>query len=327
MLTAAGKKLANGDAGIPELEGGDADGPDVVKVEALVREYLAAQSLEVLPQGEFGDAVNQFVNKDDKNAMDNFVTDSLSNQLKDLLAMGADEDHLSEAMKQWQDNREKRFQAGMVKPRAKRKYKPKPPNWDSDMDGDWEMQPEAVLDDEQADVGADAVPKTQQSRGRGKAAAQRVLGDDDDEDIVMDELPVEKPLARGAITASRRGAAMKTTKAAPVKKAPAKKAPPKTTRVRRKGPFEDDDEDEEQVEDDMFIDDEDEPPAPAPPPKRPQRSQPAKAAATRTRQTTLAFSQSQRPTRQTQKPLEISDDEISEEDAFESMPSTRSRRR
>ena len=37
---------------------------DSVKVERLVKEFLTAQSLTILPQNSFGDAVTQFVDKD-----------------------------------------------------------------------------------------------------------------------------------------------------------------------------------------------------------------------------------------------------------------------
>lgn len=54
-----------------------ADGSDAVKVESLVQDFLSAQSLKVLPQGPFGDAVTQFVTKDDKHAMELFVSEQI----------------------------------------------------------------------------------------------------------------------------------------------------------------------------------------------------------------------------------------------------------
>ncbi|KAK5012811.1 meiotic recombination, partial [Cryomyces antarcticus] len=58
---------------------------DSVKVEKFVREFLTAQSLTILPQNSFGDAVSQYVDKDDKHAMEMFVNDSLSVQIKHLM--------------------------------------------------------------------------------------------------------------------------------------------------------------------------------------------------------------------------------------------------
>jgi double-strand break repair protein MRE11 len=67
-----------------------------------------------------------------------------------------------------------------------------------------------------------------------------------------------------------------------------------------------------------LMDDEDDD-APAPPPNR---AQPARTAA-KPRQTKLNFSQKL----STQKAIDISDDEISDDDAFESVPPTRSTRK
>ncbi|KAF4589921.1 DNA repair protein rad32 [Ophiocordyceps camponoti-floridani] len=75
-----------------------ADGSDVVKVESLVRDFLSAQSLKVLPQGPFGEAVNQFVAKDDKHAMELFVSEHLTGQVKQLLGLESDDEDLSGAM-------------------------------------------------------------------------------------------------------------------------------------------------------------------------------------------------------------------------------------
>ncbi|KAN0072784.1 meiotic recombination protein [Elaphomyces granulatus] len=75
---------------------------DTVRVEQLVRDFLAAQSLTILPQNSFGDAVSQFVDKDDKHAMEMFVNESLENQAQHLLAL--DYDVAMEASKRvWDD--------------------------------------------------------------------------------------------------------------------------------------------------------------------------------------------------------------------------------
>ncbi len=300
-LTQAGR--TNGETNLPDMAREDNTDVDVIKVEVLVQEYLAAQALKVLPQGEFGDAVNQFVSKDDKNAMDVFVAESLQNQQQDLLTLDLEDEDYDAAMEDWKQKREEKFQAGLRKSRAKRRYKPRPDGWDSEIEGPWEMQPEALLDEPEAE----SAPKTQ-PRGRGQS---KIVNDEDD-DVSMGDSPAEVPPARAP---SRRAAAAKTTKAAPAKKAPPPRKAP--ARGQARGPFMDDDDDD----DDMFVDDDDEPPV-----QPPKRAQPAKTTA-RARQTTLDFPQSQRPTRQAKKVLEISDDEISEEEAFHSLPSTRSRRR
>ena len=155
-----------------------------IKVEKLVREFLTAQSLTILPQNSFGDAVSQFVDKDDKHAMEMFVTDSLTNQFKHLMnADRYEEDDLQEAMDQCKSKLEELFANGVYKKARKAKLKPKPDSWDSDLDGEWGDQPGALAhsdldgqnedEDEDENDTASRPSKTTAARGRGKAAAPR----------------------------------------------------------------------------------------------------------------------------------------------------------
>ena len=283
-------------------------------MDALVSEFLAAQSLKVLPQGEFADAIHDFVEKDDKNAMDTFVATSLTDALKSMLTMdGIDEKNLDEAMERWKKGREERYAAGQVK-RQKRILRPRPNGWDSDAEGHWEDQPgvwEAV-----PDSANQSLPVDGSSRGRQSSARH------DDSDDFMDDFE-DEPME--AAPAKRTTAARSTKSAAPAKKTAAPTKAPARGRGKKSALLEDSDED-------MFLDDDDEDPVIVPPAKKqPTRASAAAkktAAAPAKRQTTLSFSQSQRATqRGAQKAVEISDDEISEDDAFESMPVTRSRRR
>lgn len=87
-------------------------------VEKLVKEFLEAQSLTIFPQNAFGDAVAQFVDKDDKNAMEAFVVDSLDNQVKHLLRINNDEIEEEEILHQMEEHRqqyEDNFAKGQVK--------------------------------------------------------------------------------------------------------------------------------------------------------------------------------------------------------------------
>ncbi|KAI0872446.1 double-strand break repair protein mus-23 [Hypoxylon argillaceum] len=296
---------------------------DSVKVAKLVEEYLKAQSLKILPQAPFGDAVVQFVDKDDKHAMEQFVSESLSGQVKQMLSLDDNEDDLDSAMERIKQKFEHQFATGQLKRGPKLVYKPKPDEWDSDLDGHWEDQPEAIS---RAPV-AEEISRPTQPRGRGRKSTRTGFIDDEDEemnDVVEDDEEVPAPKTKG-----RAKAATTRTKAAP--KAPAKKAPTKGVRGRKQV---DTDEDE-----DVFMDDDNHDP-PAPPPKRtaasrttttrsqPSRSQTssraaasASASSLKTRQTRLNFSQKATQ----QEPLEISDDEIS--DPFESAPATRAKRR
>lgn len=284
-----------------------------------MQEFFAQQSLKILPQAPFGDAVNQFVSKDDKHAVEMFVLDSLSTQVKGLLQL--DDDKITEGLDAHIDDfrkvMEKSFVSGQKKQaQRKKRFKEKPDGWDSDLDGHWTAQPGAI----------EEVPVSPEppNKGRGHAGpASGVIFSDDDEEMLDEEAPRQQAPGKRAAATTRAA-----KKAAPAKKAaaPAKKAsaPKKTpARGRKKAnPFQDSEEEEE--EEDVIMEDDDvEPQAPA-------RAQPTRSTRTRgaanTRQSTLNFSQSQKP-KVSQKAIEISDDEISEDDAFESMPATRSRRR
>lgn len=301
-----------------------------IKVDKLVGEYLSAQtqSLKILPQAPFGDAVNQFVDKDDKHAMESFVSDSLSEQVKQMLKLDdREDDDLETIMEMVKERLEKQFATGALKQAKRRRYKPKPDDWDSDLDGHWEDSPQAIDD---SPTTTEAKAQTTQPKGRGRKATNVVEDEDEDEDMDdVEEQPVPKARGRGRPSTAK-------PKATPAK-APAKKAPAKG-RGRKAQIFEQSDEEEE---DDVVMDDDDYDP-PAPPPQKhtttrattsraaPSRSQTSRATPTTTskaapkttkKQTTLNFSQ-----RATQDdPLEISDDEIS--DDFESVPETRTRRR
>ncbi|KAI1381666.1 DNA repair exonuclease [Hypoxylon crocopeplum] len=295
-----------------------------IKVNRLVEEYLAAQaeSLKILPQAPFGDAVNQFVDKDDKHAMESFVSESLSEQVKQMLSLEEDED-LESVMEKVKERLEQQFTAGNLRQAKRRRYKPKPDDWDSDLDGHWEDHPDAI---DHAAIAAEKKSQASQPKGRGRKAAQVV--EDEDEDMEdAEEQPAPKTKGRGRAAAAKPKAARA--------KAPAKKAPARG-RGRKAQVFEEEEDDDEE---DVVMDDDDYDP-PAPPPKRitttraattravPSRSQTSRAtsaastkAAPKPRQTKLNFSQKASQ----QEPLEISDDEVS--DDFEPIPETRTRRR
>ncbi|KAG9252384.1 Mre11 DNA-binding presumed domain-containing protein [Emericellopsis atlantica] len=286
------------------------DDGDMVKVESIVSEFLSAQSLKVLPQGPFSDAVNQFVAKDDKHAMELFVSEHLTGQVQQLLGLESDDEDLNSAMEIYKARIEQQGGRSFM-PERKRTLRPKPAHWDSDFDGSWEDAPDAwTFEDSMA-------PTTQPSRQSKGLTSQRQAEEDEEEEPVR-------------ITKRGGKAAPKAAAKAPVKKAPARGG-------RRKAAEPSEDEEEDVI---MASEDEAEE-EPAPPPKRRQPAATKKAAAKKT-QSKLDFSQSQPATQRrtagraaaaaSQKKastVEISDDEISdEEDAFEPAPvSTRTRRR
>ncbi|KAK4651153.1 meiotic recombination [Podospora pseudocomata] len=316
--TAVTRKIPNDSKELREGVAEALESVDTIKVDTLVQEYFAQQSLKILPQAPFGDAVNQFVNKDDKHAVEMFLLESLSTQVKGLLQLDDEKvtDDLEAQIEEYRKVMEKDFVIGQHKQaQRKRRFKPKPNGWDSDVDGHWHAQPEAL-----EELVASPPQATFKSRG-GARPTSGVVFSDENEDMLEEEPVAAEPkrAARGA----RKTAATPAKKAAVAKKAaaPAKKATMRTAKAAARGrkrgnPFEDSDEEEEDVimEDDGF-----EPPPPS--------TRAIRGATKSTRQTTLNFaSQSQKPARATQKAIEISDDEISEDDdAFETMPATSKR--
>lgn len=252
-----------------------------VKVDELVKEFLTAQSLTILPQNSFGDAVAQYVEKDDKHAMEMFVNESLANQLKHLMeANEVDEAEITNEMEQYRSQLEDLFASGRLKKTRKSKLKPKPRNWDSDEEGPWYEQPGALIrsDNEK----------------------------DEHSDDNLTSVPAKKPATRGHAKAAG------TTRQTP---ATTKKAAPATKSGRRKKVVVEEEEEEDEDGDAIMISDDDEeestkdlfvkparknakkPAAPAKAPARAKSPVKKSTATTRTRapaaakQTTLNFSQ------------------------------------
>ncbi|TAQ88623.1 hypothetical protein B7494_g3072 [Chlorociboria aeruginascens] len=274
---------------------------DTVKVDKVIREYLEAQELILLPKAPFSDAVTQFVEKDDKHYLEAFVDSSLKDYFKEVIAQDeAEEEDLDNAMERFRLAREAAFKTGEKKKankQRKRKLLPKPDTWNSDIDGKWvdEVGAFGFTDGEESEEDTPAPARARTTASRRRAPSVPL-------DFSDDDMPI---------------ASVAPTKKAPAKRAPAKKAAPKkapakpkaTGRGRNKVIEPSNDEDD----DAMMLDKE-------PPPVK---SQPKRAAA-KPRQTQLNFAQSQA---KTQTARELSDDEISDdEDAFEPMVSSTRRR-
>ena len=137
------RKRVNGDrlkpmtgAEVPEEAAMAASlGLDSAKVEKLVRDYLDHQSLTMFPQNSFSDAVTQFVDKDDRHAMDNFVDESLDQQIEQLKKMEGYVygDDLQDALMQQKSFLEELFTERGVEGGRRTKRKPPPTDWDSDL--------------------------------------------------------------------------------------------------------------------------------------------------------------------------------------------------
>lgn len=197
---------------------------DTVKIERLVKEFLTAQSLTILPQNSFGDAVSQFVDKDDKHAMEMFVNESLESQIKHLLNLDRGEENdeddpesrLQAAMDKYRGQLEDMFSKGSTRrTRGKKRFKPQPDGWDTEFDGPWEDQPGALILSDDEGAAAEESRTTTTTRGKRGAAST----------------------ARGARGGRGRGAA--------ASKGTTRKTTTTTTRGRRRPPSDDEDEDED----------------------------------------------------------------------------------
>lgn len=171
---AAGTRKMAGGVDMPEESVLASLALDSVRIEKLVREFLEAQNLTILPQNSFGDAVGQFVDKDDKHAMEMFVQESLKSQVKHLMGVDqADEDDLKAMVDEHRAKMEKMFAAGELKRVRKGKIRPKPDGWTTEVDGNWSDEPGALIhtDSEGGQDEDDAVSVVAAPKGRGKAAA------------------------------------------------------------------------------------------------------------------------------------------------------------
>ncbi|KAI4140852.1 MAG: hypothetical protein L6R39_005628 [Caloplaca ligustica] len=173
---AAGARKIKGGADMPEESILAQLAIDNVRIEKLVREFLEAQNLTILPQNSFGDAVSQFVDKDDRHAMEMFVQESLKSQVKHLMDVDkVDEEELMDMVDQHRSKLEELFAAGELKRVRKSKLRPKPDGWNTDLDGNWSDQPGALLhtDNEAEEDEDDAASIVAPPKGRGRPAATK----------------------------------------------------------------------------------------------------------------------------------------------------------
>ncbi|WWC93090.1 DNA repair protein (mre11) [Kwoniella dendrophila CBS 6074] len=194
----------------------------------LVKQYLQAQNLEVLVENGMEDAVMRFVEKDDKDAIKDFVSDTLKMVGRDMRTKEVDEEDVEDHMLQAKQHAASQYAEARPVPKEKPK-KGKSRQKDSDEDS---MLAE---DDNQMDLDSDG--SIQQSkgtaRGKGKAASAKGKGkkplfdhasDSEEEEEEEEEEVVPAPKKRGAAStaSSARKPAAKPATRAPARKAPAK---------------------------------------------------------------------------------------------------------
>ena len=173
-----------------------------VKVSKLVEEFLTAQSLSILPQNQFSESVTQFVDKDDKHGIEQFIAEAMEHYNTALLAGDedeVDEEAVNEMMEQIKASLETAYDRGELQA-SKRKgsRKPKPEDWDSDFFGRWEDNVASIIresdgeEEDEEEEDETPAPKKKATRGRGgKAAAGSTR-----KTAAAKKAPAKKPAAK-----------------------------------------------------------------------------------------------------------------------------------
>ncbi|KAF8639209.1 hypothetical protein AX17_001694 [Amanita inopinata Kibby_2008] len=211
-----------------------------VRVGILVKEYLAAQELQLLGESGMSDAIQMYVDKDDTHAIETHVTKALHALMKDVrgktVGVEVDEDDLQDMLVQAKEQHEKEYAEKAQAKTTKSKGKGKDKDDDFGQSDDSMMMEidgrgggsdfEALESDEPppkttrgrkapAKTTAKARAKKAPARGRGKKAvasdSEEVIevGDDDEEE----EAPKAKRTSRAAVLSQST-----STKRAPAKK-------------------------------------------------------------------------------------------------------------
>lgn len=193
-----------------------------VDVGKLVQEYLQAQNLDILnPEGLEG-AVLNFVEKDDRDAIDSFVTKMLKNTVKGLVTI---------------DPEESRIDGELDRLRQQQQQQRREMELDDEVDargrvgaGRGRGVAGADSDDSMMDDMEPVRAATSTSRGKGKSTAARDDLEDDDDDDDDDEFD-----DGASVAGSRRGAASQRGRAgaSAASSSRAKKTPTATSRSTR----------------------------------------------------------------------------------------------
>ncbi|KAG0287058.1 Double-strand break repair protein mre11a [Linnemannia gamsii] len=198
---------------------------DTLKVENLVQKYLSAQNLSILPEMQLADAVRIYVEKDEKDAVKDFVVSSLDRMQKVMRTKQNIE--LEEALLK-EINKEKNLQA--------EKYARDHPN------GGLLDHKRAGRDEDENDMDVD-------------------LTNDEDEESMVSEAEVKKPRGRAAPRAKSPRKQTAVSTGSSNAKRPVRKAtnPPahKTPSIRTRAIVADDSHDEDAPEE-QGVDDDDE---------------------------------------------------------------------
>lgn len=200
---------------------------DVMKIEDLIKDNLeiSDKKLEVLDEGKLTIALEEFVDKEIKQAMSDAAKIMLTKQQKKLLSHDAEEKEGDEGGKEEEDEGEddEEDEEETPKPKRGRGSSKKKPTYDEDDEDEEDSPPpqkgrkkaparkkaatkrKAPISEEDDDDSFQS-PPPQKSRARPKRSRAKAVYVDDDDDEVMDdddEVEVVRPKKRAARTTAR----------------------------------------------------------------------------------------------------------------------------
>ncbi|KAI8060023.1 Metallo-dependent phosphatase-like protein [Gongronella butleri] len=172
---------------------------DQIKVEDLVHEFLAHNTLSMLAENELEDAVKNFVDKDDKDAIDRFVKGTLT-RTQGTINVAGDIDALTDefvkrkvqASKSARQEQFARSHAGIFTTTSRGGNEPEDDGMSMDVDRVSRAgSPESAASPPTArrgrGRGRGASPARRATRGKGRATGRRASFDDDSEGSVYDD--------------------------------------------------------------------------------------------------------------------------------------------
>lgn len=209
-----------------------------VRMQTLVKEYLAAQELQLLGEAGMSDAIQMFVEKDDSHAIQTHVTAALRSLMKGVQANGeVDEGDLDNVLVKVREQHETEYaERNRTGKTAKGKGKARDEESDnasvdsmlmevdgggSDADFDNDEDPDAPRPTKKAGPKRAAATKAPAKKAPAKGRGKKVVESEEEEVIDLDSIedddeeePVPKPTKR-----TNRGAVLSQ----PAKKPPAKR--------------------------------------------------------------------------------------------------------
>ncbi|AFR95344.2 DNA repair protein (mre11) [Cryptococcus neoformans C23] len=200
-----------------------------LRMATLVKQYLQAQSLDVLVENGMEDAVMRFVDKDDKDAIKDFVADTLRMVGRKMKEREVKEDDVDLAMAEAKEKEYNRYADSNPVPSqsVKGKNKQRDSDVDSMMASDDDMDMDEMPTQQRAPVRrATANQPVRSAKGKGKQPLFENASEEEEDEEEEEEEEEEPAPKKG-----RGRAAAASTKKAPAKKPPARTPAKSTTKA------------------------------------------------------------------------------------------------